>query len=109
MVVPQADVSFDYYTEPPPTLTLQWTSVTAPDGDPCTYQIELVSQYPYSSLPNWAGATVIPVSGTNYTAEFWGGFKHWRVKAIDSVHPGLVSLPSAADSFTVFDGEGPYY
>ena len=109
MLTPVQDVSFDYDNEPPPTLTLAWTSVTAPDGDPCSYEIELVSQYPYSSLPDWASATVIPVSGTSYTSQFYGGFKYWRVTAIDSVHPGLVSSPSAVDSFTVFDGYGPYY
>ena len=83
--------------------------MTAPDGDPCTYQLELVSQYPYSSLPNWAGATVIPMTATSYTAPFAGGSTTGGSRRSTLAHPGLVSPPSAVDSFTVFDGYGPYY
>ena len=109
VLTPVPDVSFDYDNDPPPTLTLLWTSVIAPDGDPCRYEIELISQYPYSGPLNWASATVVPVSGTSYTAPFYGAFHYWRVTAIDSLHSGLRSAPSVVDAFTVFDGYGPYY
>ncbi len=110
VITAQADRSFDWDAgEDPPYLTLSWTAVTAPDGDPCTYQIEMITQSPYSSpFSNWNAATRINTAGPSYGAAFWGGNYYYRVRAIDSVHPGSVSPASAPDVFQVFDGLYPY-
>jgi predicted CXXCH cytochrome family protein len=108
--LPPDGSSFVYGEEDPPSYTLQWTPVTAPDGDPCTYQLELVTQSPWSSAFRFATATTpISLTGTSYTIpQCWGAFYYWQVRAVDALHPGLISQPSTVDLFIVNDGEYPY-
>ena len=63
--LPPESASFDYFSESPPTYTLQWSSVAqAPDGDPCVYQLELVAKTDGSAFSSWG--TPIDVTGTSY-------------------------------------------
>jgi uncharacterized delta-60 repeat protein len=78
--------------------TLAWNAVTAPDGDPVAYnvQVDTVNTFNSGDLQqsNWQAGTSWPVYlGT-------GGTWYWRVQARDNVHAFAVSAWSAAGSFT---------
>jgi len=110
VLVPEADNSFSWDAgEGPVPAVLNWSAVTAPDGDPIAYRVEVRSASPYSGLQNSGAVGTYTTTDTSYTIWCWGAFYYWRVTAYDSLHPVYTSAPTAWDVFTVSDGEYPYY
>ncbi len=100
-VVPEDDIITTAGTVSP---TLQWNSVTAPDGDPVEYYAELWLQGG-SMLANsgW-------IPGTSWTTPALNAWDNptytWHVRARDASHTVAMSPWSAADSFYI---DGPVY
>jgi len=88
----------DIVSPVPVDITLQWNSVTCPDGDSAEYYVEIDDASDYSS-PNYTSSWI---SGTSWivslpTATTW----YWRVKARDAIHTDLISSWST-DSFVIY-------
>jgi hypothetical protein len=89
----------DIVSSVPVDITLQWNSVTCPDGDSVEYYAEVDDASDYSS-PNFTSGWI---TGTNWTvsvptATTW----YWRVKARDAIHTDLISSWSTSDSFVIY-------
>lgn len=77
--------------------TFQWSAVTAPDGDPVQYLVEVSNSASFASIAyssSWQ-------SGTSWPQSIPIGTWYWRVTARDGVHTAAVSANSATDSFTI--------
>jgi predicted CXXCH cytochrome family protein len=96
---PSLIVEPDNHCAPDCAVTLEWNPVTAPDGDPVEYfvQIDSVTSYDSADLQEsgWISGTSWAV--TVATDERW----YWHVQARDAVHTTLISLWSINDWFNV--------
>jgi len=83
----------------PVSVTLDWNSVTCPDGDPVQYYVQVDDASNFSS-PDYTSGWI---SGTSWTVSVGSsGTWYWRVVARDSVHTDAVSPWSGADSFIIY-------
>jgi len=100
-VVPEPDIVTTADSISP---TLEWSAVTAPDGDPVEYYAEIWLQ----------GGSVLAnsgwISGTSWTTPTLNAWDNptyvWHVRARDASHTVAMSPWSASDSFYV---DGPVY
>ncbi|MBW2172903.1 MAG: hypothetical protein JRF69_13245 [Deltaproteobacteria bacterium] len=81
-------------------VTLEWSAVTCPDGDPVQYRVEVDDNSDFTSPEH----TMTWQSGMSWgtpdlaTGTTW----HWRVQARDEVHTDRESPWSYPDSFDIF-------
>jgi hypothetical protein len=98
----------DVVSAVPVSVTLEWSSVTCPDGHTANYYVEVDDASDFSS-PNYnSGAIWLTVTNWSVTVDTnktW----YWRVKARDSyfLHTSNVSPWSTADSFGVLPHNPP--
>ena len=79
------------------TPTFSWTSVTDPNGDPVTYEIQVDDSSDFSS-PLSLSPTMTGLTGTSYTTTTTlaiGTTYYWRVRATDGATPSAYSSPFA--------------
>lgn len=83
-------------------VTFSWNPVTAPDGDPCQYEVYFYNpaNWGYEWSGGWTatGATTFTEYGIKYTGDVT-----WMVRARDAVHQDAVGAWSAQDVFYLTD------
>jgi hypothetical protein len=88
----------DIVSSVPVDITLQWNSVTAPDGDSAEYYVQVDNASNFSS-PDYASGWI---SGISWTVSVGSsGTWYWRVQTRDAVHTDLISSWST-DSFVIY-------
>jgi predicted CXXCH cytochrome family protein len=85
MLVPQPD---RYATAATVQVTLSWTPVSDPNGDPVEYEVEIAR----SSLGFETGHATGWISATSWTVDLASNAEwKWRLRARDAAHPKAVS------------------
>ncbi len=79
------------------SITFGWSTVTAPDGDTCQYQVQVSSASTFASIAYQSGWQ----AGTSWTQALPIGTWYWRVTSRDSVHTMAVSSPSTFGTFAI--------
>ncbi|RJR15265.1 MAG: CxxxxCH/CxxCH domain-containing protein [Nitrospiraceae bacterium] len=88
----------------PVNITLQWSAVTDPEGDPVQYNVQVSYQSNFTSTVFTSGW----ISGTSYTFSTSCTGMYWRVRARDAIS-GAVSPWSSVDFFwDIFDCYGEW-
>jgi hypothetical protein len=99
-LIPEPDV----VSTDPVLVTLDWNSVTCPDGDPPEYYAEVDDDADFSSPYDQFGW----ISAITWDVTLDAGTKwYWRVMAWDSVHNEIVSAWSTPDSFVIMRSNPP--
>ena len=83
----------------PVSVTLEWSAVSCPDGDPAEYYVEVDDASDFSSVDfnsGWQLGTAWEVSLPSATT--W----HWRVQVRDSVETDWLSAWTTSASFDIF-------
>jgi hypothetical protein len=91
----------DIITTVPTDVTLQWWSVTSPDGDPVDYYVEVDNAYDFSSpyTSDWISGNCAG-NVCSWTVNLPPGYWCWRVKARDNAHTtSIISSWSTTDYF----------
>jgi hypothetical protein len=78
------------------TVTLDWSTVTDPDGDPVEYQVQMSYSADFGS-PSFDSGWIADPSWSTMVGP--GGMWYWRVRARDADHVDAVSPWSTVDSF----------
>jgi hypothetical protein len=78
------------------TVTLEWSTVADPDGDPVEYHVQMAYSMDFSS-PSFDSGWITDPSWSTMVGP--GGMWYWRVRARDAVHVDAVSAWSTVDSF----------
>ncbi len=78
------------------TVTLEWSTVADPDGDPVEYQVQMAYSMDFASPSFDSGWITEPTWSTMVGP---GGMWYWRVRARDADHVDAVSGWSTVDSF----------
>jgi hypothetical protein len=93
----------DIVTSVPTDVTLQWWSVTSPDGDPVEYYVEVDDDLNFSSPDSnsdWISGNCVSNVCSWTVTSLPPGYWCWRVKARDNAHNlSIVSSWSTADCF----------
>jgi len=83
-----------------PSVTLEWSAVLCPDGDPVQYRVEVDDDLDFDPpvhTQDWQSGTSWPTPDLA-TGTTW----HWRVQARDETHTDRESPWSYPDSFDIF-------